>query len=211
MLCSSIFLFTTGFDNKNINTTIEDYSYGYVSEDDELMKWSVGGNLNYALREVEKYQKFEIISSVGNCYKILYDGEYGYLKKEDVNRIDEKYIEIDLSEQTLKYYVGRNLLLSSDIVSGQVGSKDTETRIGYFNIYKFEKNATLVGRDYRQFVNYWMPFDGGIGLHDALWRKEFGNDIYLKNGSHGCINLPLNVAKDIYDNSDLDTKVLVHK
>ena len=35
-------------------------------------------------------------------------------------------------------------------------------------------------------------------MHDATWRNNFGGDIYLTNGSHGCINLPLDKAEAIY-------------
>lgn len=206
LLSASIFLLTTGFDNKN-----DKFDYGYVQENTELKKWPVGDSFNSNIGNIEQYQKLEIISSVGNWYKVLYNGEYGYLRKKDVIDLSDKFIEIDLSEQKLDFYVDRNVILSTDIVSGQVGSKETETRIGCFNIYKFEKDTVLVGADYRQPVDYWMPFDGGIGLHDASWRNEFGGDIYLTDGSHGCINLPKDVAKDIYDNSFFDTKVLVHK
>ena len=62
-----------------------------------------------------------------------------------------------------------------------------------------QTGATLRGEDYETFVNYWMPFDGGIGMHDATWRSKFGGDIYKTKGSHGCINLPLSVAKKIYE------------
>ncbi len=44
-----------------------------------------------------------------------------------------------------------------------------------------------------------MPFNGNIGMHDATWRSQFGGDIYLTSGSHGCINLPLSKARQIYD------------
>ena len=60
-------------------------------------------------------------------------------------------------------------------------------------------NAVLRGRDYETPVNYWMPFNGNVGMHDATWRSEFGGDIYLTNGSHGCINLPLDMAAAIYE------------
>ena len=43
---------------------------------------------------------------------------------------------------------------------------------------------------YEQPVTYWMPFNGGIGFHDADWQPYFGGDRYLTGGSHGCINLP---------------------
>ena len=35
-------------------------------------------------------------------------------------------------------------------------------------------------------------------MHDASWRKEFGGEIYRTNGSHGCINLPEEIAETIY-------------
>ena len=57
-----------------------------------------------------------------------------------------------------------------------------------------------------------MPFDQAIGLHDADgWRSEYGKDIYLTNGSHGCINMPYEAAEIIYNNVSAGTKVLVHK
>ena len=40
-----------------------------------------------------------------------------------------------------------------------------------------------------------MPFNGGIGFHDASWRNTFGGTIYKKNGSHGCVNMPYAAAK----------------
>lgn len=36
-------------------------------------------------------------------------------------------------------------------------------------------------------------------------------DIYLGNGSHGCVNLPNEAAETIYDNVEAGTKVLVHR
>ena len=55
-------------------------------------------------------------------------------------------------------------------------------------------------KTYRTEVTYWMPFNGGIGLHDATWRGSFGGNINQSDGSHGCINLPLEAAKTIYEN-----------
>ena len=44
-----------------------------------------------------------------------------------------------------------------------------------------------------------MPFNGGIGFHDANWRGEFGGAIYKTNGSHGCVNLPPSKAAALYE------------
>ena len=64
----------------------------------------------------------------------------------------------------------------------------------------------LEGADYTTYVNFWMPFLGGYGLHDATWRGSFGGDIYHYDGSHGCVNLPYDAAAEIYDNISVGTK-----
>jgi len=55
-----------------------------------------------------------------------------------------------------------------------------------------------------------MPFNGGVGLHDASWRSTFGGKIYVTGGSHGCINLPRSAAETIYNNISAGTPVLVY-
>jgi len=69
----------------------------------------------------------------------------------------------------------------------------------------------LNGEDYSTPVDYWMPFAGNVGMHDATWRGSFGGDIYLNNGSHGCVNLPWSSAKTIYENVDAGFPVLVYQ
>ena len=40
-----------------------------------------------------------------------------------------------------------------------------------------------------------MPFSGNVaGIHDAVWRTEFGGNLYQLEGSHGCVNLPYDQA-----------------
>jgi len=60
-------------------------------------------------------------------------------------------------------------------------------------------------------VKYWMPFDRNIVLHDAPWRNEFGKNIYLTNGSHGCINMPPAAAKIMFRNIHRGVAVVVYK
>ena len=50
---------------------------------------------------------------------------------------------------------------------------------------------------------------GGIGIHDADWRDEFGGEIYKTNGSHGCINVPSEVMPELYDMVELGTPVIM--
>lgn len=63
--------------------------------------------------------------------------------------------------------------------------------------------------EYETDVDYWMPFNGDIGIHDMTERGAFGGDIYINNGSHGCINTPYDAAKQIYNIVSAGTKVVV--
>ena len=56
-----------------------------------------------------------------------------------------------------------------------------------------------------------MPFFDGQGLHDATWRSSFGGDIYLTNGSHGCVNLPYDTADKIYNNIEAGVAIILYK
>lgn len=58
-------------------------------------------------------------------------------------------------------------------------------------------------------VQYWMAVDGHIGIHDATWRNEFEGQIYQTNGSHGCINTPLEIMAELYDKVQLGTPVVM--
>ena len=73
-----------------------------------------------------------------------------------------------------------------------------------------EEGRTLRGENYATFVNYWMAFYNHYGLHDATWRREFGGDIYLTDGSHGCVNLPKDKAGELFELVEVGTPVIVY-
>ena len=124
--------------------------------------------------------------------------------------VGDTYVEINLSAQHLFLIVDGKKVLESDFVSGTI-STGHETPTGTYPIQYTKKDATLVGENYSQPVKYWMPFNGDIGLHDAGWRSGFGGDIFLRNGSHGCINLPPDIAKQIFSYVQRGTAVYVYK
>lgn len=125
------------------------------------------------------------------------------------NDYGNTYVEINLTAQHLFFYKDGKLLTESDFVSGNV-SKGWGTPAGAFPLTYKQRDATLTGEDYKTPVSYWMPFNGGIGLHDANWRSSFGGTIYKTGGSHGCINLPPSVAKTIYENISAGMPVLCY-
>ena len=119
------------------------------------------------------------------------------------------YIEINLNTQHLWFYKKGELLVSTPFVSGCV-AENNHTPTGVYKIYGKSADLYLVGPTWRDWVSYWMPFYGGYGLHDATWRDEFGGDIYLYEGSHGCVNLPLEAAGIIYNNAPIGTRVIIY-
>ena len=108
------------------------------------------------------------------------------------------YVEIDLSRQVLWLYEEGKVTVRTDIVSGLMNT-DRQTPGGIFCVKYKQSPAVLKGADYASPVTYWMPFNGGIGLHDATWQPAFGGDLCYTRGSHGCINLPLDKAEKIYE------------
>ena len=125
------------------------------------------------------------------------------------NDYGDTYVEINLTGQHLFFYKEGKLVVESDFVSGNL-AKGWGTPAGSYPLAYKQKNAVLKGENYRTPVNYWMPFNNGIGMHDAKWRSSFGGTIYKTGGSHGCINLPPSVAKTIFDNISAETPVICY-
>jgi len=125
------------------------------------------------------------------------------------NDYGNSYVEINLTAQHLFLYVDGKKVLETDFVSGDV-SDGNSSPTGAFSLTYRTTNAVLNGRDYSTPVDYWMPFAGNVGMHDATWRKEFGGSIYKRDGSHGCINLPWSKAKAIYGYVKKGFPVLVY-
>jgi len=113
--------------------------------------------------------------------------------------IGNTYVEISLSEQHLWFYKDGALIIDGPIVTGNVSAGHT-TPPGVYKLKYKCTDVVLRGPDYAAPVTYWMPFNGGIGIHDANWRSDFGGTIYQSSGSHGCINCPYSLAKAVYEN-----------
>ena len=125
------------------------------------------------------------------------------------NGIGDTYVEIDYTNQRMWFYKDGQLLVDTLVVTGNT-SKDMGSPVGIFALYYKETNAILKGEDYKTPVDFWMPFYGGVGIHDAKWRGAFGGNLYQSSGSHGCINTPWANAKTIYENIDAGTPIVCY-
>ncbi|CAI3537242.1 L,D-transpeptidase family protein [Clostridium neonatale] len=148
--------------------------------------------------------KYGQVLSKHPAYKQNASGSY-------FSNVGNTFVEVDITKQHIWYYKNGYLVTQGDIVTGNLSVSGCATPTGVYSLNFKQRDTKLIGQDYESPVSYWMPFIGNsIGLHDASWRWQFGGEIYKTNGSHGCVNLPYNVAQTIYDNISLGTKILVH-
>ncbi len=121
----------------------------------------------------------------------------------------ENYVEVDLTNQKVYLIQNGEVSFETSCVTGNV-ARGNATPPGIYPLTYKARNAVLRGPGYASPVSYWMPFNGGIGLHDATWRGSFGGQIYRNSGSHGCVNLPLSAAKTIFEAIEKGSPVVCH-
>lgn len=153
--------------------------------------------------------KQDILEHLSNKESVKVDGIYKQ-KAETYGDLDftNSYVEVSIENQRLWMYVKGELVVDCSIVTGDV-NKGHSTPKGIYSLTYKTRNAVLRGPGYASPVSYWMPFNGGVGLHDATWRSSFGGSIYISNGSHGCVNMPLKSAKIVYEHLSSTMPIIV--
>lgn len=115
-----------------------------------------------------------------------------------------KRIDIDLSDQRLRYYYGEygeqgNFLISS-------GLKNTPTPVGKFNIQKKKPSVNYIGKGYSYPNTKWnLQFIPRYYIHGAYWHNNFGKPM-----SHGCINVDYKNMEKLYEFADEGIEVTIH-
>jgi len=124
----------------------------------------------------------------------------------------EKWIDVNLSKHTMTAYVGAKVAYGP--IKMVNGSNLKPTVVGTFHVYLKRASQTMRGSnaDGTKYetpdVPYISYFHNGFALHGAPWRSSFG---YAgTRGSHGCVNLPVSVAKWVYDFAPIGTPVVTH-
>ena len=127
------------------------------------------------------------------------------------NDIGYTYVEIDLTNQRLVFYKDGKPIIDTPVVTGNPNIDGCATPTGCFALANKKSPSVLTGEDYAAEVTYWMPFSGNVGIHDAVWRTEFGGNLYQLEGSHGCVNLPYDQAAALYSNVEIGMPVVVYQ
>ena len=123
--------------------------------------------------------------------------------------VPETYAEVDISDQKVYCYYQGELVLVADCVTGIPTYGTTKgTNKGYTEINGKSYNTTLMLDTPAEIFVSFNP-DGEV-FHDSK-RSQFGGDIYLTNGSHGCVNMRLEDVKVLDKHLKVGDHVLVHK
>lgn len=176
---------TTGGDT----VTLEKGDYGWVMDVE-----TTSANLLQAIAEHQQ-----------GTFEVTYSSS---AKSREENDIGNSYIEISIDQQTVWCYVDGELLVETPVVTGCVNNGTETPKGGVWKVKSRNSPYTMKGKpdengepSYVEEVTYWVPYseDFTVGLHDLSSRTAFGGDIYITNGSHGCVNTPLEAMEQIYN------------
>ncbi|OGY09055.1 MAG: hypothetical protein A2782_01035 [Candidatus Blackburnbacteria bacterium RIFCSPHIGHO2_01_FULL_43_15b] len=114
----------------------------------------------------------------------------------------KKWIEVNLTDQKLIAREGDKVYLETKVSSGLPWTPTPEGEFTIWGKFRYVKMEGGSGKYYYYLPNvpYVMFFESadvpsrsGYGLHGTYWHNDFG-----KPHSHGCVNLPTNVAKELF-------------
>jgi LysM repeat protein len=115
----------------------------------------------------------------------------------------EKWVDVNLSTQTLIAYQGSTPVLQTLISSG---TAQHPSPVGTFYVYLKLVSQDMSGPGYYlPDVPYVMYFYSGYALHGTYWHSSFGQPM-----SHGCINLPIPEAGWLYEWTPMGAPVVLH-
>jgi lipoprotein-anchoring transpeptidase ErfK/SrfK len=119
----------------------------------------------------------------------------------------QKLIVVSVGQQMLWAYKGDKVVLSSYVSTGRNGFA---TPIGSYAVLTKLPSQTMEGVIGGEHYNVpdvpWVLYftNSGHALHGTYWHNNFGTPM-----SHGCVNLPIDVAAWLYDWAPVGTRVLI--
>lgn len=132
----------------------------------------------------------------------------------------DRFVDVDLTAQHARFYEGGNVIWEADITSGQPNQGHatptgvwaiTNRKDGDINL-KGPVDPETGEPEWDSHVQFWMGVVRNvIGFHNAPWQHRFGGDIYTYYGSHGCIRLDYEPARQLFELVRVGDPVVIHK
>jgi lipoprotein-anchoring transpeptidase ErfK/SrfK len=115
-----------------------------------------------------------------------------------------RWIEVDISDQSLTAWQGETAVLRTSISSGRT---EYPTVRGTYKIRTKLDLERMIGPGYdTPNVPWTMYFFRGYAIHGAYWHNNFGTPV-----SHGCVNMRVEEAKALYEWASIGMEVVVHE
>ena len=174
--------------------------------------------VNYGWKIDAEKEKAQIVKDLKAMKSVEREPVYDY-RAESHEAADwgKTYVEVSIPDQKAWIIKDGAVVLETDVVTGNPNiGHDTDK--GIFIIQNKLKNTVLRGPkkngkyEWESPVQYWMQFTrNGQGFHDASWQGAFGGQRYREGfGSHGCVNLPTDVAAKFYELTYNSMPVIIH-
>lgn len=171
---------------------------------------NAGGDYGWAMDEDATTKDLLAALYAGKNEALTPQYEYSAMDR-GANDIGGTYVEICIKQQKMWCYKDGKLVVTTPVVTGN-SAQGLDTPSGCVWAIDAKRSPAHFNATNSD-VTYWLPFNGDVGVHDASWRTPamFADPkTYLANGSHGCINTPLDAAKKIYDTVDVGYPVIVY-
>ena len=168
---------------------------------------NAGGDYGWCIDKEETTQA--LLQAIEDETQGDLDPVYLYTANDrSANDIGNTYVEVCISQQKMWCYKDGVLVTETPVTTGNHAT-GYDTPAG--SVWAVDaKKSDCDFKLYPSHVMFWLPFNGDVGIHDASWRTEYGGDIYLTNGSHGCVNTPYTEAEKVFNAIEIGDPVIVY-
>lgn len=185
------------------------YTYAYSKSNQEV-KVKLSSLPGISEEKMPKFSNLAANYKTALAEKRAAEAKARQVATPGVALLQGKYIDINLTTQTLTTFQDGNAIYTSKISSG---ASRTPTPTGTWKI--LNKNKKAWSARYKLYMPYWMAITTqGHGIHEL---PEYPNG--YKEGaasigravSHGCVRLPIGAAAIVYNWSNVGDTVYVHR
>ncbi len=186
-------------------------SHVFTTHNGEQIQLASGGDYGWAMDQEETIAA--LLQALNEGYSGNLEPSYVYTALDrSSNDIGGTYVEICLTEQMLYLYEDYQLKMSTSVITGNhsTGYDTPSGSVWAIDGKKYQMQFSVYAN---VLVDYWMPFNGECGMHDAYWRssEEYADPTYyLTAGSHGCVNTPYDAMEMVFETVEIGYPVIVY-
>lgn len=145
--------------------------------------------------------------SLLQSYRATYNPSFGKLR-DTLYVLDSTYLEIRLDRQMIYQHFRGGRVDGYPCSTGDPSIKDAvATRPGIFSVQS--KATKTLSAAFQVYLNYWIGFDGGIGLH-GLDGTSYYKYLGRRASSHGCVRMSNETGAQLFRRVPTGTIVYVH-